>query len=644
MKKQFYLLLALCLSTSVMLAQTSKQQVKYSKKMGMVPNVSHETSVKPGISGTRGLTAPIWSNGFEDESEWLIYDESVPEPLGWEITTDVNIVPNFPQVAFAIPLELEGASDGFAFINMDAGGSDASFQDAWIEYSEPINLMGAENVSLEFDFVTRNFATQYFVEFSLDDGLSWIPLEVHTEITTNVDSDNPQTFNANITSILNGASEVRFRFFVDANWGWFWAVDDVRFIETPAYDLSVLNSWYDEYILVTQEEGWLDIDYMPEMEYSEYRQGNVRPLTFVSEVLNNGSSELTGVVLTATLNTPSGSEFFTSNPITVPPTETAVVVIEDVMPEAFMNGGELGDYTVEFQLNHDNDGDEAFPADNVGTTKSFSVGTERMSNDFGDAYTGWFNIGQGTIWGNQFTLEQTEMVNYIQFVLVDGTDSPTQIDEEIFVNLRSGSVFDDEETFRFFGDEELSYIIEPDAVSTGGVSNYVTIFLDDPVELDANVIYQAEVEVPEVGSDIAFVAISGDQEEAAGVLFDFLNDPAPAWFTLGTSAPNIQTGYADLTNTNNTGNLDFFLGQNYPNPVANESTRISWSLVNPEENIRFSVIDNTGKIVYQDDLGDRPAGIQEDIVLDDLKLASGVYQYALTIGNQKAVRKMVITK
>jgi hypothetical protein len=272
-----------------------------------------------------------------------------------------------------------------------------------------------------------------------------------------------------------------------------------------------------------------------------------------------------------------------------------------------------------------------------------------MSNDLGENYSGWYNIGQGAIWGSQFTVEEETTVNYVQFALVNGSDNPTVVGEEIFANLRQGSVLEDEGPDnvmeRFFDDDELSYVIEEGDVSADGLANYITIFFDE-LTLEPGVVYQAEAESPEVGSDIAFFAVSNGQEGGAGVLFEFA-DPSggpQGWFTLGSNVPNIRAGFAGPTSTNNIGELDFFVGQNFPNPVANGSTRISWSLENPEKNIQFSITDNNGRLVYQKDLGDRPAGAQEDIVLDGLNFAAGVYQYGLRIGNQKVVRKMVITK
>jgi hypothetical protein len=149
-----------------------------------------------------------------------------------------------------------------------------------------------------------------------------------------------------------------------------------------------------------------------------------------------------------------------------------------------------------------------------------------------------------------------------------------------------------------------------------------------------------------VGSPIATIPVSNGQEGGAGVLYDF-TDPSTGpqgWFTLGANTPNVRAGFDGPTSTNDVGSLDFSMGQNYPNPVSNGSTRISWELKVAAENVTFAISDNTGKTIYQKDLGDRPAGVQEEIVLDNLKLAAGVYQYGLKVGNNRIVRKMVITK
>jgi hypothetical protein len=642
MKKQFYLLTALSLSAGVVLAQTSREQNQLITKKGFVelakPNKAN------AVNTQKGSEIVLWEDDFSDPSKWDVYNESTPD-LDWEIITDVLASP----VAALSPISFTTADNGFAFVNGDPAG-DGSVQDCFIEYNEDFSLLGAQNVSFIFEQNSRNFATTYFVDFSIDFGNSWIPIPVNLDLETNTNTENPGIVTINVGDEIGNEPNVRVRFHFVANWGWHWAVDDMQIIETPANDVVLNSAYYDEFILIGQTD-YLDLDYIENIEYSEYRQNHVRPFTFVGDITNQGAEASTGITFVATVTTPNGTETFNASIDELLSGEDTVITIDDEMLVAFMTaGGALGDYTVDFEVLINEE--DALPGNNTAPTKSFSVGTEKMTNDGGAGYTGWYNISQAAIWGNQFTVEEETEVNYIQFALVDATDDPTVIGEEVFVNLRQGSVLEDESAEnvmnRFFGEDDLSYVISEGDVSTGGEAIYITVFFpdDSSIDLSPGVLYQAEFEVPEVGSPIATIPVSNGQEGGAGVLYDF-TDPSTGpqgWFTLGANTPNVRAGFDGPTSTNDVGSLDFSMGQNYPNPVSNGSTRISWELKVAAENVTFAISDNTGKTIYQKDLGDRPAGVQEEIVLDNLKLAAGVYQYGLKVGNNRIVRKMVITK
>jgi len=643
MTNKFYLTLIALFAGSLAFAQNARQQSEYITKKGYVEAFPAE---KPSSTfDAKGTELTLWEEDFSDPGVWDAYNESTP-PVDWEIITDVNASP----FGGLNPINLPGADNGFAFINGDAQG-EGSVQNSWFEYTEPIDLSGAENVSFVFSQVTRNFATTYFVDFSVDGGESWIPVQVNVDLAVNTNTDNPEVETINISDIAGNQSDVRVRFNFVADWGWFWAVDDLAIIETPSFDAVLNAAYFDEYILVAQDPEYVDTDYVPNLEYSEYRQNHVREFTLIGDVTNQGAESVTDVTLVVTVTTPDGEETFTSEPLDeLASGEDSVITIENVMLDAFMDGGTLGDYTVDFELVITED--DALPDNNVGDTKAFSVVEERMANDLNELYTGWYNIGQAAIWGSQFTVEEQTDVNYIQFGFVDGTDGETVIGEEVWLNLRQGSVLEtegpDNVMNRFFGDDEVTYVISEGDVSSGGEMTYITVFFPDEgtVTLEPGVVYQAEIEIPEVGEDIAFVPVSNGQEGGAGVLYDFI-DPSTGpqgWFTLGANVPNLRAGFSTSINTSDENSLDFYMGQNFPNPVANGSTRISWELLVPAKNVVFSVTDNTGKLVYQKDLGDRPAGVQEDIVLDGLDFASGVYQYGLKIGNQQIVRKMVIAE
>lgn len=643
MTNKFYLLLIALFAGSMALAQNARQESELVTKKGYVE--AHPIKTQSALKDAKGSGVELFCYDFSDPSPLDFYNESTP-PVDWEVISDVNASP----VGGLNPIALPTADNGFAFINGDIMG-EGSIQNSWVEYTDDLDLSGAENVSFVFHQVTRNFATTYYVDFSIDEGETWIPVQVNEDLAVNTNTANPEVTTINVSDIIGGQSTVRWRFNFVADWGWFWAVDDVCIIETPAHDAVLNAAYFDEYILVAQDPEYVDVDYVPNLEYSEYRQNHVREFTLIGDVSNQGAESVTGLTLLVTITTPSGTETFESEPLEeLASGQDTVITIENVNLAAFAGGGELGDYTVEFEILINET--DALPDNNVGDPKSFSVVQERMANDLNEFYTGWYNIGQAAIWGNQFTVEEQTEVNYIQFGFVDGSTSPTVIGEEVWVNLRQGSVLEEEspsnEMVRFFDDDEITYVISEGDVSIDGEMNYITVFFPDEqtITLEPGVVYQAEIEIPEVGEDIAFIPVSNGQEGGAGVLFDFIEPSSgpQGWFTLGANTPNVRAGMGMPTSTGNQSTLDFYMSQNFPNPVADGTTRISWELLVPAENVVFTIFDNTGKLVYQKDLGDRPAGVQEDIVLDDLNFASGVYQYGIKIGNQRIVRKMIITE
>jgi len=100
--------------------------------------------------------------------------------------------------------------------------------------------------------------------------------------------------------------------------------------------------------------------------------------------------------------------------------------------------------------------------------------------------------------------------------------------------------------------------------------------------------------------------------------------------------------YYDLSGFVNIGVPNKFrLSQNYPNPF-NPSTRIDYALPN-NGNVILKIYDLTGKEV-ETILNDfRTAGYYT-INFNASNLASGIYYYRLTAGNDIAVNKMVVVK
>jgi len=658
MKKQFYLLLAAIGFSGTTIAQ----QAVPVDSPAMKNNFNR--SSKTVKLNHKDFENPIFESDFSEElgTVWAVNNENA-EPAendNWVVGTDV------PSGPFAIAgINSTTAENGFAMFDSDGYCVNYEFpypaQNASIQTVNPVPLSTVEDVSVQFETNYRNFQGQAFFEFSTD-GNVWTSTELFTDLDGNDATDNGELITFFVPE-LSGVDEAFMRFRYQGACDYAWMVDDFKVAATPEFDIRMTGAWYDSHILIQEEEEPDYSEYYDNLEYSEYLQGSVRPLTFVAEVENLGTETLTGVTLQVTVNTPNGEETFTSeDPISVESFDFGVVEITDVVLEAFADGGAIGDYTVDFSVFVSED--EGDLSNNTVPSKSFQVNDIYMANDRDLLVGAAPNFYDDVIWGNQFLYKEATTIEYIAFAMIDEatfesaegvtTTYSTIPGELLYLNIRQGSVLEeigpDNEMELLFGDDEIEYVIEEDDITTGGTMNWIIIPLPEPLMVDPDVVYQAEVTLPIVGEDFCLIAQVNQQEALAGTILIVADPEDPevspqGWNTLGEDAPALRLGRFGPASAQNQASLNFSLGQNYPNPVvANGSTRIGWELQVPADNITFTISDNTGKTIYQKDLGDRPAGIQEDIILDDLNLAAGVYQYGLKVGNDRIVRKMVITK
>lgn len=636
MKKQLYLLTLLTIGSSVSFAQLASENQVPLKKSGKFLNPKNKQFQ------AKDFDNPLWESDFSDPGVWTIGNDAGNDD-DWVIGTDVPSG-DFPIAGINSPT----AENGFALFDSDLLCS--GNQNAWIQ-TEEIDISSAQSVSIQFQTYYGAFQGSCFIETSTD-GNVWQPMEILADIDPNDVTANPLLMTFNLTE-LDGEDAAFIRFVYVGGCDYAWMIDDVKIAATPEFDLRLNQAWYDEHILLLNDPDAPYLEYVENLEYSSYRVGDTRPLTFVAEVENLGFGTLTDVTVTFTVNTPDGPEDFTTDPITLEPLAIDTVVFSDAALSAFASGGVIGEYTVSFLA--DAGEEESDDSNNVIADKSFSVNEERMANDNGDFYQAIGQTADDVIWGNQFSYVQENTINYIQFgladeIIIDGQGTLTTIPgNEIWLNIREGSVFetDVDDSERLFDEDDIEYVIEEEAISTGGALNWITIMLEDPITLEGNTVYQAEVQFPGIGEPYALIAQTTLQEALAGGSFDFNNQStvtASGFFSLGSNAPAIRMGFAGPTSTTDRNDLGFYMSQNYPNPAVGGASRISWELMFPASNVQFAITDNSGKLVFQKDLGDRPAGVQEDIILNNLNLAAGVYQYSLKVGNDRLVRKMIVAK
>lgn len=674
MKKLFYSLMFMGMVSAVFAQQGSQlpEETKALKHINIASDAKETVPESRPAPNLRG--GAIWESDFSDPSVWTTFygENHTPPTIVWDIIDDNTVSP----VGALNPMNLPSYENGFAFIDADPAG-DGSVQDAFIHTVDPVDLTGVDNVALEFYQVSRNFATTYFVVYSLD-GEEWTSVQVNTGLSGNTNTANPEYAIVDLTAQIADQPQVWIGFRYSANWGWFWAVDDVALVQSPDNYIAMRNGYYDKHATINNPDVFdelfgNDIDYVKSYEYSAYKRDQVRPLSFTADVENRGATPQTNVTFNVTVTDPDGAPHNYSETIeTLAVGERVFIVIEDVELPPFHLGDPgtsamVGTYTVSFSVEQDEE--EFFPDDNVVADKTFRVHEEYMDHIRASlSYApGWQGSDYAAI--TRFGFQETADIEYIQFALTTGDVDPSvALFESVNLNVGTGSIFANQpppndggiaEIFGangenlLFEDGSVSFFItDTDVFNSAPLATsevtWVTVFFPEAITVDPEVIYNGIVEVgsppdaPGVEGGFIWTMLGTGSNSAS--LFSGTIDGDAANFFIGNNVFAIRLGSADTESaTAGEAPLTFTLGQNFPNPFDGTETLIEWELFEPAQNITFTVHDMNGRVVDQRKMGDRPAGKQETIRLNS-NLAAGVYQYSLIIGNHRAVRKMVVAK
>lgn len=259
-------------------------------------------SVKPTVTaGTRATV--VWVDDFSSAGTWTVANTNTGgQTEEWSIVTDPASVPSAGLPAFLNPFTSVTAANGFALINSDAnnsGDNQGTRIASTIRTATAIDLTGYPNVILEFAHACRWWQEERIVRVSGDNGASWTDF-----ILTDFDgyefgygfvdqnTENPSVERINISAIAGGMSQVLIEFSYDDEdqWGWYWAVDDVKILDQPLDDVQNISS----YIVGVTNEG-IEYGYTPEVQLDT-------DWTIGSTVYNFGANDQTNVTLDAVFN------------------------------------------------------------------------------------------------------------------------------------------------------------------------------------------------------------------------------------------------------------------------------------------------------------------------------------------------------
>jgi hypothetical protein len=667
---------ALCLQTVGQSTQKSSEEMGPSYRLTEPSTVN----IKRDYS-TAGAKNTFYTNEFDDADQWILTSEG--EQGEWEITDNEN-----SDLAASVVGEMASASaaNGYAQFNglFFLNNPPVLVQNATIELDETINCLDEATVAVTFNqrMIMFNY-DRHFLEVSADNGVSWSQFEVNDEYSVNTPFPSFQgERTVDVSEVAAGEEFVRIRF----RWlsdplsedptitpdeinsfgaGYGWMIDDLNIASLPVNELIAGETFYDDQFetfwtnadgTFAASEETTDLDQVSSFEYHTQPDYSTKPFNFACIVTNGGSDEQTGVALEVTMTAPDGTvEVFTNDGITVAPGVTDTLRNYGVEP-LMWNDPVAGAHTLVFRIVQ-NEVDE-FPGNNTGV-----VLTTRISSDAedGTAFIQHDNFltqgvvdGQDITAGTRYTFAEDESTNRV-ITSVRFALNETSIDgvgEQIFLNVRSGSVLEEESeenpiTLYFSYDEDdedaVTYEVLEEDLSLTSAPVWIEATLPSPVLIQPNLIYQAEMTIPLLGGELVFIGATSTRQSSSSVIFD-PDDQSTGpfgYFFFGGSVYNLAFGTENILSVSDVSyESGIKLVQNFPNPVVNNTT-IQYQLDETSE-VTFEVFDITGKLVHSEDFGNVPALTNQLIDFNRAGLASGTYTYGIVTETERLTRKMII--
>ena len=549
------------------------------------------TAAKTNKVAPKGIT--IWQNDFSDNSEWT-YDNTSTPYLNWEITTAADTIP----VTGLNPALFTTVSNGFAFINSDAQGQNGA-QNSNMTYTGTIDCSAYPNVCLVFEQSYRTYLDTRIVRISNDGGSSWTDFIITdgTEPTAQ-NSANPDIASINISSVAGGQASVMVQLNYQGNWGWYWAIDDIKIIETDQYDLKL------------QSITWgTDGPFGERLAYYQIPNNQVAPIYFGGVVQNIGVQNITDAIFTANINA-LYSGLSSPSPIAAASGDT--LWCTTTFTPAAVNAS----HSIQFGTSSSQT--ELDLSNNTQPNINVVVNDDIYARDKGIIQGGIFNTGQGFEAGPVYDIFTNSTLygidGYIGLTAVEGA--------EIFAKLYSinpsTGAFD-------FMDESLPYII-----MAGDLGQKHTFGLQSPQALLAGESYLVVVGSYGDGgaTNDLVIATSGGAAASTVFYFDYTDQ---TWYYTSSSCM-VRMNFDQSLGLDKLEDEASF--QITPNPSSGEFTIQTKEAFNGQ----VTVSDLSGKVIYSSEM----TGLNLNV--SSQHLVNGVYLVSLTEGSQTNTQKLIIKR
>lgn len=583
-------------------AQNSSESKYPQAPKHIYQTTNQKTSTPASVKGIQ-----LWSDDFSDPSKWTMDNTSTP-PIDWSIETDGTLIP----VTALSPAAFTTVSNGYAFINSDAQG-EAGIQNCNMTLTTPITTLGSSpNVSIVFQNSYRTYGDIRIVRVSNDGGTTWTDFNVTdgTEAFA-VNTENPTMVNINISSAAGNQPSVLLQFNYQAAWGWYWAIDDIKIVETDDYDLNLQSSLWG----VTGAYG-------AEMAYYQTPIAQIAPISFAGKAQNIGVMAQTDAELAVDIPSTSYSE--TSAQYTLDPGQVDTLVVSN----AFTPASSVASYTANISIA--SGATEPDMTNNDLNPINFEITNYTYARDKGSKTGGIYNAGAMYEAGNLFDIFANASLYGVD-IFVD--------DSSVIDAVFAGRIYEYDAAqtsvggFVNIGETDFHTIIEAD------LGEKVTVYFNTPIALSAGKSYLVVAAAPGGAGDDLIIPTSGVSPANTSFYYDATTEATPEKWSYITGTPMVRMNF--LNNAGIEENENVSKVNVYPNPV-NTSTNVSFDLINESE-VQITITDLAGKIVSVNDLGSLNAGNHIQTISTE-SLQSGIYMINFVSNNNHYTQKITVKK
>jgi len=521
---------------------------------------------------------PIWEEDFSGgfPQGWSTYTSNTQGGIAtcpWVYTTDGSwgYFQGSQGASAAVGISSTTALNGFLISDTDSANHHSYGQPSGTTYeyiesyftTSAINLSLNSAVNLEFEhsFRYNNLGGAQFIPPTVSvssDSITWTNYLVNSGLPNNTNSLDPEILSLNISSVAANQSTV----YIKIGWTsrvYFWMIDDMRIIETPANLMGIEDAVTGGYWINYQNYSASGLNTMIGLDYTvtPVDQVNVRPFSCEAVIRNTGGSSQSAVLrydVTGSA-TYSGSSVAT----VLAGSDSAVVAATPT----FSPG--VGNYVVEMWAEADSAGAGLVTTNSAIETRNIEVSQYLYAKDEGAAnQAGAYAVGdvddQNQI-TTRFEIYANADLYSLRVFIEDGSTVGSKVYAVIYEADSTAS------NSLFFLDQSDDYVL-----TAQDLGNWIDVPFLNPISLFAGYAYefgiggyQHPVDISRVGTTANPALYNGEHSSFDELGLSTQSAGSPTWYYI-TSTPMVRMNF-DSGSVNAVSDMKQTIFTTYPNPT-----------------------------------------------------------------------------